>query len=88
MKTDNKSQPVVWVKELNLNDEQKDLMSMLINIFGESMHPCADRDTIGGFSVSYLKEILSNEKLVEGRAKQEADILAILDSVEEKLKLY
>ena len=88
MEVDNRTEPVVWLKELNLNDKQKDLMAMLINIFGEGMHPCADRDTIDGFSVSYLKEILSNETLVEGKAKQTPEILVILESVEEILKKY
>ena len=83
-----KHQSIIWLKELNLNDEQKDLISMLINIFGDGMHPFADRDNLDGFSVSYLKEILSNEGLIRGKLKQTSDILAILESVELILKEY
>lgn len=85
---DDKSTPIVWVRELNLNTEQKDLMSMLINIFGDGQHPFADRDSIDYFSVSYLKEILSNEELIAGKVKQTKEILAILESVEDILKNY
>lgn len=83
-----KHQPIIWLRELNLNDEQKDLISMLINIFGDSMHPFSDRGTIDNFSVSYLKEILANSTLIEGKVKQTKEVLIILKSVEEILKKY
>jgi len=90
---DDKSKPVVWLKELGLNDEQKDLIAMLINIFGDEndghyMHPVADRNNIDNFSTTFLKEVLANPVLIEGKAKQTPEILAILESVEEKLKKY
>lgn len=91
--TKEKHQPIVWLKELNLSIEQKELMAMLINLFGDDgtghyFHPHADSDNLGNFSVTFLKEVLSNEKLIEGKSKQDANILTILESVEEILKKY
>lgn len=85
---DDKSTPIIRLRELNLNDEQKDLISMLINIFGDGIHPFADNDSIDKFSVSYLKEILVNSTLIKGKIKQTKEVLIILKSVEEILKKY
>lgn len=86
--TTEKHEPIIWLKELNLKREQRELLAMLINIFGDGMHPFADSDNLDGFSVSYLKEVLAKPEFIEGKTKQTAEILTILESVEEILKNY
>jgi hypothetical protein len=47
---------------LNLTKDEKQLAGSIINRFGKMQHPVADLNTIDGFAISYLKELIETEE--------------------------
>lgn len=48
------------LKEFNYNQDQKSLVSSIINHYGTGDHPYCDNLSIDFFTVKYLQEILIN----------------------------
>jgi hypothetical protein len=48
----------------DLTKEQRELSCSIINNFGSGQHPVADDNTIDGFTISYLKEIIAKKKFI------------------------
>ena len=82
------AQETVWIGYTGLDENQKQLLAMIINLFGEGMHPFADDITINDFSVSYAKEILAKEEFRATIPKQKKEYKDLLKSIEEVLKEY
>jgi len=51
----------------DLSKEQRELSCSIINGFGSGGHPVADDSTIDGFTVSYLKSILTKKKFLNAK---------------------
>lgn len=83
---ENKPEKVETLKHLNLNDEEIKFASYIINHHGSGQHPVADEQTINGFTIEYLQELLI--KVVEKNPKMSDFAKGLVQSIEEKIKNY
>ena len=50
------------IGDLNLNAEQRGLVSSIINRFGDGQHPVCDESTYNGFYLQYFQKIIKKKK--------------------------
>ena len=83
---ENKPEKVETLKHLNLNDEEIKFASYIINHHGSGQHPVADEQTINGFTIEYLQELLI--KVTEKNPKMSDFAKGLVQSISEKIKNY
>lgn len=83
---DDKVEKVETLKHLNLNDEEKKFAAHIINHYGSGQHPIADERTTDGFTIKYLKDLLT--KAVNQSPKMSDFALGLVKSIEEKIEKY
>lgn len=64
------------LKELNFNDEQKELVTSMINRYGTGDHPQCTQMSFNFFTVKYLEEIILNnyEEIKKNLTKKGEDL--------------
>lgn len=67
---------------LNLTKDHKQLACSIINRFGKMQHPVADLNTIDGFAISYLKELIESEEFQKEKSNLSALGINILKEIE------
>lgn len=72
---------------LNLNTEQKEFVASVINRFGSTQHPYADKQSVNYFTVPYVTQILNKKKFIEQRDKITAEGQRILRELQTKLNI-
>ena len=73
------------IADMNLNIEQRKIVSSIINRFGCSQHPVCDSHTFDGFYLSYLISITKKKKFKASIPNFTPKGLEIWKSVEELL---
>lgn len=57
------------IADLNLNAEQRGLVSSIINRFGDGQHPVCDEQTFSGFYLSYFQKIIKRKRFLKSLDK-------------------
>ena len=64
------------LKELNFNEEQKELVTSIINRYGTGDHPYCTNTSFNFFTVNYLETLIMNnyEEIKENLTKKGMDV--------------
>jgi hypothetical protein len=73
---------------LNLTKEHKQLARFIINRFGTGQHPVADSQTIDGFAISYLKELINGQEFQKEKSNLSALGIETLNEIETIFNTY
>jgi len=53
------------IGDLNLNAEQRSLVSSIINRYGSGQHPVCDEQTFNGFYLKYFQQVIKKKRFVK-----------------------
>lgn len=73
---------------LNLTKDHKQLACSIINRFGKGQHPVADLQTIDGFAISYLKELINGQEFQKQKSNLSAIGIETLNEIETIFNTY
>lgn len=70
---------------INMTDDEKDVVTSIINVFGTGQHPYASIENVHGFARTYLIDILSTEDFKTKLAGQTEKVKKIVEDLRAKL---
>ena len=76
---------VLTLHHIDFSKSERDMLCSIINRYGDGQHPVADEQTIDGFMVSYIVDILNKKEFIDAMFKLSPLGEELLKSIASKL---
>ncbi len=76
---------VATLHHINFTKTERQLLSSIINRYGDGQHPVADETNIDGFAVSYVKDIVVRKEFIANQLNLSKLGKITLESINAKL---